>query len=84
MSARARRAGQVQAEVAAASPIVQERSSAVSPAGPTQFRPGLGKRVRASRLLTPEMKRYWLTLLPHLRVDDLRRLDEILRGGSPS
>jgi hypothetical protein len=40
----------------------------------------LAKRVRATKALTGQQKRYWLAVLPHLRPEDRDRLDAILRG----
>jgi hypothetical protein len=36
--------------------------------------------VRASKHLSRTLKRYWLTVLPHLQPADQERLDAILRG----
>ncbi|HEV2122368.1 MAG TPA: hypothetical protein VGW38_06305 [Chloroflexota bacterium] len=38
----------------------------------------LAKRVRASKALTGQQKRYWLAVLPHLLPEDRARLDAIL------
>jgi hypothetical protein len=40
--------------------------------------------VRASKHLSRTLKRYWLTVLPHLQPADQERLDAILRGESPA
>ena len=40
----------------------------------------LAARVRASKHLSRTLKRYWLTVLPHLQPADQERLDSILRG----
>jgi hypothetical protein len=40
----------------------------------------LAGRVRTSHVLTGTLKRYWLSVLPHLRDEDRARLDAILRG----
>jgi len=40
----------------------------------------LAARVRSSKLLSGTLKRYWLTVLPHLQPADRERLDAILRG----
>ncbi|HEY3034925.1 MAG TPA: hypothetical protein VGJ54_09725 [Streptosporangiaceae bacterium] len=40
----------------------------------------LAARVRASKHLSGTLKRYWLTVLPHLQPADRERLDAILRG----
>ena len=40
----------------------------------------LAARVRASKHLSRTLKRYWLTVLPHLEPADQARLDAILRG----
>ena len=42
----------------------------------------LAARVRASKHLSRTLKRYWLTVLPHLQPADQARLDAILRGES--
>ena len=44
----------------------------------------LAARVRASKHLSRTLKRYWLTVLPHLQPADQARLDAILRGESPA
>lgn len=40
--------------------------------------------MRASKHLSRTVKRYWLTVLPHLEPADQARLDAILRGESPA
>jgi hypothetical protein len=45
--------------------------------------PTLTRQVRAAKHLSPALKRYWLTLLPHLLEGDRRRLASILRGDAP-
>jgi hypothetical protein len=40
----------------------------------------LAKEVRASKVLTPALKRYWLEVLPHLHAADRARLHAILGG----
>ena len=42
----------------------------------------LAKEVRASKVLTPALKRYWLEVLPHLHAADRARLHAILNGGA--
>ena len=39
----------------------------------------LASEVRASRTLSATLKRHWLQVLPHLHVEDRRRLAAILR-----
>ena len=39
----------------------------------------LARRIRASRVLTPALRRYWLAVLPHLEPEDRERLEAILR-----
>lgn len=43
----------------------------------------LARRVRASKVLTPSLRRYWLAVLPHLNPADRHRLDAILRPADP-
>lgn len=42
----------------------------------------LAKRVRASKALTGQQKRYWLAVLPHLLPEDRARLAAILRASA--
>ena len=72
---------------AAQGPAAQGRAEPQSPAAPGSASgsgPGgvraLAARVRASKHLTGTLKRYWLTVLPHLTPTDRARLDAILRG----
>ncbi|MBI3971401.1 MAG: hypothetical protein HY332_08940 [Chloroflexi bacterium] len=40
----------------------------------------LSRRIRTSKLLSASLKRHWLTVLPHLKPEDRRRLAAILSG----
>jgi hypothetical protein len=44
----------------------------------------LARRIRASRVLTPALRRYWLAVLPHLEPEDRERLETILRRAAPA
>jgi hypothetical protein len=44
----------------------------------------LARRIRASRVLTPALRRYWLAVLPHLEPEDRERLEAILRRAAPA
>ena len=55
-------------------------SGAPGKAGGASGTRALAARVRASKHLSRTLKRYWLTVLPHLQPADQERLDSILRG----
>jgi hypothetical protein len=50
------------------------------PASPPPNTRELARRVRATPHLSGSQKKYWLSILPHLRPQDRARLDAILRG----
>lgn len=40
---------------------------------------GLRRRLKSTKVLEPRLRRHWLEVLPHLKPEDRRRLDQILR-----
>lgn len=70
-------------------PVVQDAAPTSNPDAPVAVPAGvpeareLARRVRASTVLTPIVRRYWLAVLPHLAPADRARLDDILRRAAP-
>lgn len=65
-----------------AAPAPNPEAPGAAPAGVLETRE-LARRVRAAKVLTPALKRYWLAVLPHLTAADRAQLDAILRRAAP-
>ncbi|MDQ3703127.1 MAG: hypothetical protein M3442_19740 [Chloroflexota bacterium] len=65
-----------------AAPSPNPEAPAAAPAGVPEMRE-LARRVRASKVLTSTLRRYWLAVLPHLAPADRAQLDAILRRAAP-